>query len=107
MNEIDDKNKAGKIPVRKGDKWLVLVLGVVAIVTFAMLGIRFSDVQEWGNNSTMQLMVKLLETIGIIFVLGILIALFRLQKFEQSLLRNFFKLFLILLAIILTLIFAH
>lgn len=107
MNQVSDKNKSVKIPVRKGDKWLVLILGVVAIATFAMLGVRFSDDQEWGNNSTMRLMVKLLETIGIIFIFGILVAMFKLKKFEQALLRNYFKLLLILLVIVLTLIFAR
>ena len=101
----DDQNKTPRIPVRKGDKWLVLVLGMVAIAAFATLAVRFSDTREWGDNPTMRLMVKLLETIGIIFVSGILLALFGWRKFEQILLRNYFTLLLILAAIILTLVF--
>ena len=103
---LDNRDKP-RIPVRRGDKWLVLILAVVAIAAFAGLAWRFSDNEEWGGDPTMGLMVKLLETIGVFFVFGILVAFFRWQKFETILLRHYFKLLLTLAAIILALIIVH
>ena len=104
---LDDQNKPPRIPVRKGDRWLVLILGTVAIATFWGLGMRFSDSQEWGDSSAMVLMVRLLETMGVIFLLGILVAFFRYNKFEEALFRHLYKLLLILGIIILVLIFSR